>query len=101
MINMIFSNLPLDIIKNILLYDKRFIIRDKKIILISKISKNDKRYKILFNKIFIFIYTHNNQHKKINFIPNTVVITERNNDILNNINFSLYIYNTIFMHKSI
>lgn len=103
---MIFSKLPLDIIINILLYDKRFIIRDKKIFVVSKISKNDIRYKILFNKIFIFIYKNNNHNKKIKFIPNTIVITEKNNDILNNtilnnINFSLYLYNTILLYKNL
>lgn len=45
--NNLFSNLPYDIIKYILLYDNHFILRNNKIICINKISKNDNRYKKL------------------------------------------------------
>lgn len=41
----LFSKLPLDIIKNILLFDKHFIIRKNEIVGI--IPKDDKRYSIL------------------------------------------------------
>jgi len=41
----IFSNLPLDIIKHILLFDKNFILRKSEIVTV--IPKDDKRYSIL------------------------------------------------------
>ena len=41
------NNLPFDIIKSILTYDNRFVIRKGKIILIKKIEKNDERYNLL------------------------------------------------------
>ena len=43
----IFSKLPDEIIKYILLFDKHFIYRDKKIISIDSISKLDNRYILL------------------------------------------------------
>jgi len=43
----IFSHLPDEIIRNILLYDRRFIWREKKIIIISSFSKKDERYSLL------------------------------------------------------
>jgi hypothetical protein len=39
--------LPNDVITNILLYDKRFIMRNSNIITINKLNKKDKRYIIL------------------------------------------------------
>jgi len=41
------DKLPLDIVKCILSYDKRFIIRRGEIIQINKITKEDERYKLL------------------------------------------------------
>lgn len=43
------NKLPLDIIKYILSFDKRFIIRNNKILIINKINKKDYRYNILYN----------------------------------------------------
>lgn len=43
----IFSQLPDEIIWNILVYDRRFIWRENKIILISRFSKEDFRYSLL------------------------------------------------------
>jgi len=39
--------LPKDVITNILLYDKRFIMRNGNLITINKLDKKDKRYFIL------------------------------------------------------
>ena len=41
------NNLPLEIVKHILQYDERFVIRYGKIIQINKIKKDDERYNIL------------------------------------------------------
>jgi hypothetical protein len=41
------DKLPLEIVKHIISYDKRFIIRNGKIIQINQIDKNDKRYNLL------------------------------------------------------
>jgi hypothetical protein len=38
------DKLPLEIVKHIISYDKRFIIRNGKIIQIHQIQKNDKKY---------------------------------------------------------
>jgi hypothetical protein len=43
------ENFPLEIVKHIISYDKRFIIRHGKIIQINQIDKNDKRYNLLLN----------------------------------------------------
>ena len=43
----IFSTLPYEIINYILLFDKHFICRNKKIIFINSLSKNDTRYLLL------------------------------------------------------
>lgn len=46
--NSIFSLLPFDLIKEILLFDCRFVLRNKKtIVWINKIDKKDSRYTIL------------------------------------------------------
>jgi hypothetical protein len=41
------ETLPVEIVKHIISYDKRFIIRNGKIIQINQIDKNDKRYNLL------------------------------------------------------
>jgi len=41
------ETLPVEIVKHIISYDKRFIIRKGKIIQINQIDKNDKRYNLL------------------------------------------------------
>jgi hypothetical protein len=41
------DNIPLEIVKHILSYDKRFVIRNGKIIQINRIDHNDKRYQLL------------------------------------------------------
>ena len=42
-----FSNFPMDIVNYILPYDKRFTIKNGDIGLMTRISKNDNRYKML------------------------------------------------------
>ena len=46
----LFSKLPIEIIKNILTFNKNFVIRKGEIITIKKIPKNDARYHILLKK---------------------------------------------------
>ena len=41
------DNLPLDIVKYLLPFDKRFVLRKGKLININRISKQDERYEIL------------------------------------------------------
>jgi predicted RNA-binding protein associated with RNAse of E/G family len=41
------ENLPIEIVKYIISYDKRFIIRNGEILKINQIDKNDKRYNML------------------------------------------------------
>ena len=54
------EKLPIEIVKYIITYDKRFIIRKGKIIQINKIDKNDKRYNILFGiKKIVYDIEHN------------------------------------------
>ena len=43
----IFSLLPDEIIRNILVYDRRFIWRENRLLCISRFSKNDERYCLL------------------------------------------------------
>ena len=52
----LFSKLPFDIIREILLYDTHFVIRNqsKRIICIDKISENDNRYTLYANVPKIF-----------------------------------------------
>ena len=52
--------LPLEVIYNILTYDKRFVVRDGKLITINKIHKNDNRFDILSKKPRIYQFTHDN-----------------------------------------
>lgn len=54
------EKLPLEIVKHIITYDKRFIIRKGKIQQINQIDKNDKRYKLLFGiKKIVYNIEHN------------------------------------------
>jgi predicted RNA-binding protein with PUA domain len=46
----LFSNLPMDLIKNILTFNKNFVIRRGEIMTIKKIPKDDPRYCILMQK---------------------------------------------------
>jgi hypothetical protein len=55
----VFSYLPFDIIREILLYNKHFVVRNKKIICINKISKDDYRYNIFVNIPKIYELSHN------------------------------------------
>lgn len=45
----IFAQLPDEIIRDILLYDRRFIWRENRLIFISRFSKEDERYSLLKN----------------------------------------------------
>lgn len=100
--NNIISVLPDDILWNILSFDERFVFRNKKWILISKIAKDDFRYSILQKRRIITksyrIMNNNNgfkivikQHKNISSI-----IIYDNNDI-SDIEFSHYLYKSIQM----
>lgn len=46
----LFSNLPMELIKNILTFNKNFVIRRGEIITVQKIPKNDTRYDMLIKK---------------------------------------------------
>jgi hypothetical protein len=46
----LFSNLPMDLIKNILTFNANFVIRRGEIMTIKKIPKNDPRYCMLLQK---------------------------------------------------
>jgi len=46
----LFSNLPMEIIKNVLTFHKNFVIRKGEIIVIKKISQCDPRYEMLLKK---------------------------------------------------
>lgn len=48
--NSIFANLPFDLIREILLYDSRFVVRNKRLIFIDKLLKTDFRFQ-LYNSI--------------------------------------------------
>ena len=66
------SKLPLDIVKKILSYDYRFVIRNGEIIVINQISKDDTRY-ILLKSIPYKIYDN------VDDITQVIIkITERN-----------------------
>jgi hypothetical protein len=43
------ERLPIEIIKYIISYDRRFVIKKGKLIEINRIDKNDKRYNMLLN----------------------------------------------------
>lgn len=59
-INTIFSTLPFELIREILLYDSHFIIRKKKhLICINKISKHDFRFQLLSYIPKIYELSHN------------------------------------------
>lgn len=48
--NIMFENLPWDIKREILLFDSRFILRNKNVVWINSIPRNDQRY-LLLSKI--------------------------------------------------
>ena len=47
--NKIFANLPFDMIREILLYDTHYVIRNKKLICINKIPETDYRFTLYAN----------------------------------------------------
>uniref|UniRef100_A0A6C0DAB4 Uncharacterized protein n=1 Tax=viral metagenome TaxID=1070528 RepID=A0A6C0DAB4_9ZZZZ len=66
------ERLPIEIVKHIISYDKRFIIRHGKIIQINQIDKNDKRRDLLVgikkinynaNDNSSYVYLNINSHK--------------------------------------
>ena len=61
-ISNIFKLLPTDIVKNILLYDKRYIIRNGKIININKLNDKlyENTYNLLLKKPLIKVYSNVN-----------------------------------------
>ena len=58
----IFSKLPDEIIKNILLYDKHFIMRDKKILVINNLVKDIKKENLLKKIPRIFKFNSSSWH---------------------------------------
>lgn len=46
----LFSKLPLDLIKNVLVFNNNFVIRRGELVTIKKIPKHDARYKMLLKK---------------------------------------------------
>jgi hypothetical protein len=54
------QTLPLEVIYNILTFDKRFVVRDGKLITINKIHKNDMRIDKLTKKPLIYQFTYDN-----------------------------------------
>lgn len=94
-------SIPLELIYHILTYDKRFIIRNRKIITIHKFNKDDNRYKILNEKrplINIFwnapgcFYSSFNKEVHINFKFNWNILDENENELMD----IDYVYNRIF-----
>jgi hypothetical protein len=92
------SLLPDDILYNIFIFDRRFVLRYNKWYVINKITKNDFRYSILQNKIIITkSYRYNNKivlkkHKNIS----SIIIYD---DDFSDIEFSYYLYKTIHYYK--
>lgn len=54
-----FEKLPWDIIREILLFDSRFILRNKILIQINKIPREDHRYSLLSKKPKIYKFSDN------------------------------------------
>ena len=88
--------LPSEIITNILFYDINCVIREGKIRIINKLSKDDIRYRILEKIPLIFICKSINRKSVIN----SIVIYD---DIINKDYFEIYLclYNTIRIYRSI
>jgi hypothetical protein len=61
----LFSNLPMELIKNILTFNKNFVIRRGEIITVQKIPKNDTRYNMLLKRPVI----------RENFFVNTAYVS--------------------------
>lgn len=83
--NLCFSKLPNDIIKYILLFDDHFTIRDGE--LVSIISKNDYRYKLLHYITIRLVNTVNRSNNKINLkfsLDNLYDIVERKEQYVDN-----------------
>ena len=94
-------SIPLEIIHYILIYDKRFIIRDRKIITINKFNKKDIRYTILNERrplINIYwnapgcFYSSFNREVHINFKFNWNILDDNENELMD----IDYMYNLIF-----
>lgn len=95
-------SIPLEIIHYILIYDKRFIIRDRKIITINKFNKQDIRYTILNERrplINIYwnapgcFYSSFNREVHINFKFNWNILDDNENELMD----IDYMYNLIFI----
>ena len=81
----IFSKLPNDIINYILVFNERFIIRNGE--LVSIISKNDYRYKLLHYITIRLVNTVNRHNNKINlmfYLNNLCDIVERKEQYVDN-----------------
>lgn len=94
-------SIPLELIYHILIYDRRFIIQNRKIITINRFNKDDNRYKILNEKkplINIFwyapgcFYSSFNSAVHINFKFGWDIFDDNDNELMD-IN---YVYNRIF-----
>lgn len=83
--NLCFSKLPNDIIKYILVFDEHFTIRNGE--LVSIISKNDYRYKLLHYITIRLVNTENRPNNKINMkfnLDNLCDIVERKEQYIDN-----------------
>lgn len=94
--NLLYNNLPLpkDVIMNILLYDKRFIMRNGNIIAINRINKKDKRYFVLERQrplIFVGVIRKETAINSITIYSNII-----NQDVFDQY---IYIYKSIQIYK--
>ena len=83
--NLCFSKLPNDIIKYILVFNEHFTIRNGE--LVSIISKNDYRYKLLHYITIRLVNTENRPNNKINMmfsLDNLYDIVERKDQYVDN-----------------
>jgi hypothetical protein len=94
-------SIPLELIYYILIYDRRFIIRNRKIININRFNEDDNRYKILNEKrplINIFwnapgcFYSSFNKKVHINFKFGWDIFDDNDNELMD----IDYMYNRIF-----
>ena len=89
----LFSRLPQEIIFIILSFNKDYYLYKNRLFRRFKISQNDERYKILTNKVYIFINPKHKVHKNCIIIYNINLFNEN----LNTIDFYKYIYNSLRM----
>jgi len=94
---------PHDILYHIFTFDTRFVLQNKKWILINKISKLDVRYFLLKKRIIITKSYRKSRSETSSIIlkqyQNVCSITIHNMDFMSDKEFSHYLYKTIQMYK--